>query len=144
MILPASSCKDKDSSELTFASTSRPRKTTKYVRETDRQRMLVSYLNLTSSYYYNSAGVTVAVSCCILILLFALQHIGTHRVSFLFAPIILAWLFCNSTIGLYNLFNHNLEILRAVSPYYMYNYFKVSGQNGWISLGGVLLCITGR
>lgn len=106
--------------------------------------MLASHLNLTSSYYYNSAGVTVAVSCCILVLLFALQHIGTHRVSFLFAPIILAWLLCNSTIGLYNLFNHNLVILRAVSPYYMYNYFKVSGKDGWISLGGVLLCITGR
>ena len=89
------------------------------------------------------ADVTVAVSCCILVFLFALQHIGTRRVSFLFAPIVLTWLFCNSSVGVYNVVVHNPKIFRAVSPYYMYNYFRVAGMDGWVSLGGILLCITG-
>jgi KUP system potassium uptake protein len=88
-------------------------------------------------------NVTVAVACCILILLFWLQHIGTRRVSFLFAPIILAWLLCNSAIGLYNLITWNPRILKALSPYYMYYFFKMDGKEGWVALGGVLLCITG-
>lgn len=88
-------------------------------------------------------NVTVAVACCILVLLFGLQHIGTRRVSCLFAPIILAWLFCNASIGLYNLITWNPSILKALSPYYMYHFFKVDGKEGWIALGGILLCITG-
>lgn len=83
-------------------------------------------------------------SCCILVLLFALQHIGTRRISFLFAPVVLAWLFCNFSIGVYNLVTFNPGIVRALSPYYIYRFFRVSGKNGWIALGGVLLCITGR
>lgn len=85
----------------------------------------------------------VLVSCCILVLLFGLQRIGTHRISFLFAPIVLVWLFCNCSIGLYNLITYNPHIIRALSPYYIFQFFKVSGRDGWISLGGVLLCITG-
>ncbi|KNA06772.1 hypothetical protein SOVF_177930 isoform A, partial [Spinacia oleracea] len=34
----------------------------------------------------------VVVSCIILVVLFSLQHHGTHRVSFMFGPIVLAWL----------------------------------------------------
>lgn len=88
-------------------------------------------------------NVTVIVSCIILVLLFGLQYIGTRRVSSLFAPVILAWLFCNASIGLYNLIKWNPSILRALSPYYMYYFFKRDGKEGWISLGGVLLSITG-
>lgn len=89
------------------------------------------------------ADVTVAVACCILVLLFGLQHMGTRRVSRLFAPIILAWLLCNASIGMYNLITWNPSILKALSPYYMYYFFKMDGKEGWIALGGVLLCITG-
>jgi KUP system potassium uptake protein len=88
-------------------------------------------------------NIVVLVSCFILVLLFALQHIGTRRISFLFAPVVLAWLFCNCTIGIYNLVAYNPGIVRAFSPYYMYKFFRESGRKGWISLGGVLLCITG-
>ncbi|XP_021849485.1 potassium transporter 1-like isoform X1 [Spinacia oleracea] len=45
----------------------------------------------------------VVVSCIILVVLFSLQHHGTHRVSFMFAPIVLAWLLCISSIGVYNI-----------------------------------------
>ncbi|KAG0600926.1 hypothetical protein M758_11G071500 [Ceratodon purpureus] len=87
--------------------------------------------------------VTVIVSCIILVLLFGLQQMGTHRVSFLFAPIILAWLVCSAAIGVYNVIVWNPSILKAINPYYMYYFFNQDGREGWISLGGVLLCITG-
>jgi hypothetical protein len=136
-----SSCKNKDSSKLTFASTSRPRKTTKYIVWQKGRECWYQICSHSQVIIVISGGFNL---CCILVMLSALQHNGTHLVLFLFARSIMAWLFCNNTIGLYNLFNHNLEILRAVSPYYFYNYFKMSGKNGWISLGGVLLRITGR
>ncbi|KAG0623373.1 hypothetical protein M758_3G169600 [Ceratodon purpureus] len=88
-------------------------------------------------------NIVVIVSCCILVLLFALQHIGTRRISFLFAPVVLAWLLCNCSVGVYNLIAYNPGIIRALSPYYIYKFFKVFKKDGWISLGGVLLCITG-
>ncbi|KAK8522482.1 hypothetical protein V6N13_115450 [Hibiscus sabdariffa] len=87
--------------------------------------------------------VEVPVACIILIGLFSLQHYGTHRVGFLFAPVVLLWLLCISSIGLYNIFHWNPHVYRALSPYYMYKFFRKTQRGGWMSLGGILLCITG-
>lgn len=87
--------------------------------------------------------VEVPVACLVLIGLFALQHYGTHRVGFLFAPVVIIWLLCISTIGVYNIFRWNPHVYIALSPYYMYNFIKKTQRNGWMSLGGILLCITG-
>ncbi|GAV64128.1 K_trans domain-containing protein [Cephalotus follicularis] len=86
---------------------------------------------------------TVLAACIILLGLFALQHYGTHRVGFLFAPILLAWLLCISGVGIYNIFRWNPGVFRALSPYYIYNFFRKTGKAGWSSLGGIVLCITG-
>lgn len=86
---------------------------------------------------------TVLLACFILVVLFALQHYGTHRVGFLFAPILLAWLGCIGGIGIYNIFRWNPTVVRALSPYYIYNFFRKAGKDGWSSLGGIVLCITG-
>ncbi|OQU76859.1 probable potassium transporter 13 [Sorghum bicolor] len=86
---------------------------------------------------------TVLFACFILVVLFALQHYGTHRVGFLFAPILLAWLGCIGGIGIYNIFKWNRTVIRALSPYYIYNFFRKAGKDGWSSLGGIVLCITG-
>ncbi|CAD6335886.1 unnamed protein product [Miscanthus lutarioriparius] len=86
---------------------------------------------------------TVLFACFILVILFALQHYGTHRVGFLFAPILLAWLGCIGSIGIYNIFKWNPTVIRALSPYYIYNFFRKAGKDGWSSLGGIVLCITG-
>lgn len=83
------------------------------------------------------------VACVILIFLFALQHYGTHRVGFLFAPIVITWLLCISAIGAYNIIHWNPHVYRALSPYYMYKFLKKTQRGGWMSLGGILLCITG-
>ncbi|KAF3444681.1 hypothetical protein FNV43_RR14374 [Rhamnella rubrinervis] len=87
--------------------------------------------------------VEVPVACIILIFLFALQHYGTHRVGFLFAPVVITWLLCISAIGLYNIFHWNPHVYQALSPYYMYKFLKKTQRGGWMSLGGILLCITG-
>lgn len=88
-------------------------------------------------------GELMVLASVILVGLFALQHIGTHKVAFLFAPIVLIWLFSICGIGLYNVIYWNPKIVQAFSPHYIIKYFKQTGKDGWISLGGILLCTTG-
>ncbi|KAK1311357.1 Potassium transporter 6 [Acorus calamus] len=102
----------------------------------------VSGLELSMSQEHHKY-VEVPVACLILVCLFALQHYGTHRVGFLFAPVVVLWLLCISSIGVYNIFHWNPSIYQALSPYYMYKFLKKTRREGWMSLGGILLCITG-
>ncbi|XP_015971144.1 potassium transporter 4 [Arachis duranensis] len=88
-------------------------------------------------------GELVLLACVILVGLFALQHIGTHKVAFVFAPVVIIWLLSIFSIGLYNTIFWNPRIVRALSPYYLIKFFIKTGKEGWISLGGILLCITG-
>ncbi|XP_077244472.1 putative potassium transporter 13 [Tasmannia lanceolata] len=85
----------------------------------------------------------VFFACVILVGLFALQHYGTHRVGFLFAPILIAWLVCITGVGIYNTIRWNRSVVSALSPYYIYKFFRKTGRDGWRSLGGIVLCITG-
>ncbi|EEF44904.1 Potassium transporter, putative [Ricinus communis] len=87
--------------------------------------------------------VELPVACAILVFLFSLQHYGTHRVGFLFAPVVITWLLCISAIGVYNILHWNPHVYQALSPYYMYKFLKKTQRGGWMSLGGILLCITG-
>ncbi|VVA16550.1 PREDICTED: potassium [Prunus dulcis] len=85
----------------------------------------------------------VIISCVLLVGLFSLQHHGTHRVAFMFAPIVTAWLLCISGIGIYNIFHWNRRIFHALSPVYMLKFLRSTGVEGWVSLAGVVLSITG-
>ncbi|GAB4848606.1 Potassium transporter 4 [Ancistrocladus abbreviatus] len=96
------------------------------------------YFDLTSF-----PGEIILISCVILVGLFALQHCGTHKVAFMFAPIVCIWLFAIFTVGLYNIICWNPKVVCALSPYYIVKFFKDTGKEGWISIGGILLCITG-
>ncbi|XP_074564340.1 potassium transporter 7-like [Curcuma longa] len=88
-------------------------------------------------------GEVVFISCIVLVSLFALQHKGTQRVAFLFAPIVFLWLASIAIIGLYNTFYWNTRILYALSPHYIVKFFQSTGIDGWISLGGIVLSVTG-
>ncbi|XP_057482186.1 potassium transporter 4 isoform X1 [Actinidia eriantha] len=88
-------------------------------------------------------GEVLLLACIILVGLFALQHYGTHRVAFMFAPIVIIWLISIFAIGLYNTIYWNPKIVRAISPHYIIKFFSETGKDGWISLGGILLSITG-
>ena len=93
--------------------------------------------------YCESADVELPIACIILIFLFALQHYGTHRVGFIFAPVVITWLLCISVIGVYNIIHWEPTVYRALSPYYMYKFLRKTQRGGWMSLGGILLCVTG-
>ncbi|KAL1538588.1 Potassium transporter 8 [Salvia divinorum] len=102
----------------------------------------VSGLELVVSKHHHQY-IEVPVACLILVFLFYLQHYGTHRIGFLFAPVVITWLFCISAIGLYNIVHWNPHVYKALSPYYMYKFLRKTRRDGWMSLGGILLCITG-
>ncbi|KAH9791528.1 Potassium transporter 4 [Citrus sinensis] len=88
-------------------------------------------------------GELLILACVILVGLFALQHFGTHKVAVMFAPIIIIWLISIFAVGLYNVIHWNPKVISAISPLYIIKYFRETGKTGWISLGGLLLCITG-
>ncbi|KAL6520297.1 Potassium transporter 8 [Orobanche minor] len=102
----------------------------------------VSGLELVVSKHHHQY-IEVPVACIILLFLFYLQHYGTHRLGSIFAPVVIVWLFCISAIGVYNIFHWNPHVYKALSPYYMYKFLKKTQRGGWMSLGGILLCITG-
>lgn len=85
----------------------------------------------------------MGISIAILVALFCVQRLGTDKVGYTFAPAICTWFMFISGIGLYNLFKHDVRVLRAFNPLYIIQYFKRNGKKGWMSLGGVFLCITG-
>lgn len=88
-------------------------------------------------------GQLLLLTCVILVGLFAFQHSGTHRVAFMFSPIVIIWLISILSLGFYNIIHWNPKIIYAISPLYIIKFFRVTGQDGWISLGGILLSVTG-
>ncbi|XP_052183541.1 potassium transporter 11-like isoform X2 [Diospyros lotus] len=90
-----------------------------------------------------SNDVVVVVAVIILVALFSMQHYGTDKVGWLFAPVVLLWFLLIGGIGLFNIWKYDSSVLRAFSPVYIYRYFKRGGRDGWTSLGGIMLSITG-
>lgn len=86
----------------------------------------------------------VLISCVLLVGLFVLQHRGSNNVAFMFPPIVILWLLFISVIGVYNVIKWNPIVYQALSPYYIYKFFQVTGKDGWANLGGVFLCVTGQ
>ncbi|KAK8459380.1 hypothetical protein SEVIR_2G134200v4 [Setaria viridis] len=86
--------------------------------------------------------VVVIVSVVILIGLFSMQHFGTDKVSWLFAPIVLVWFILIGILGAVNIYKYDRSVLKAFNPIYVYRYFK-RGRTSWASLGGIMLSITG-
>jgi len=73
-----------------------------------------------------------------------LQHYGTHKIGFMFAPIIIIWLLFVSGVGIYNIFNWNKQIIHAISPVYMYRFVRNIDIDSWRSLGSIILCLAGQ
>lgn len=85
----------------------------------------------------------VGVSCAIIVLLYLVQPFGVHRIASAWAPIVIIWLSFNFIVGIYNLVNHDHSVLKAFSPYFAGQYFVRNKEEGWRSLGGLLLAFTG-
>ncbi|CAM0870697.1 unnamed protein product [Alopecurus aequalis] len=85
----------------------------------------------------------VLISVAILFMLFSVQRFGTDKVGYTFAPVITVWFLLIAGIGMYNLVTYDVGVLRAFNPMYIIQYFTRNGKDGWVSLGGIVLCVTG-
>ncbi|XP_071711417.1 potassium transporter 10-like [Rutidosis leptorrhynchoides] len=85
----------------------------------------------------------VVVAVFILVGLFCLQHHGPDKVGWLFAPVVLLWFLLIGGVGIFNICKHDTRVLRAFSPLHIIWYFRRRGKDGWTSLGGIFLSITG-
>ena len=82
------------------------------------------------------------ISAGILILLFAVQAKGTHRMASLFGPFTAVWFLILGALGAYHLAD-DLSILRAFNPWYGVRFLLENGFLGFVILGSVFLVVTG-
>ncbi|KAL3818516.1 hypothetical protein ACJIZ3_004421 [Penstemon smallii] len=87
--------------------------------------------------------VPIPAACTILVCLFTLQHHGTKKIGFFFAPIVITWLFFISGFGLYNVIHSDSQILHAISPVYMFRFIKKIKIRHWKLLSSIVLSIAG-
>lgn len=88
---------------------------------------------------------TIPIVISILFVLFMIQQFGTKLVGKFFAPVMLVWFTMLGVLGIIQISN-NLEVLKAVNPYYAYHLLvSPEGINpeGFFVLGFVFLCTTG-
>ncbi|RWR75833.1 potassium transporter 6-like protein [Cinnamomum micranthum f. kanehirae] len=89
------------------------------------------------------SDVPVPTACAILVGLFTLKHFGTHKIGFIFAPVVVLWLLFIGGVGLYNILYWNRQVTRAVSPKCMYKFIRNMDIKIWRPLSSVLLSIAG-
>ncbi|KAF3685315.1 hypothetical protein FXO37_00737 [Capsicum annuum] len=88
-------------------------------------------------------GIRVWISIAILIVLFMFQRLGTDKVGGTFAYVLCVWFISIAGIGIYNIAKYDPTVFKALNPKYIIEYFKRNKKNAWISIGGVVMCITG-
>lgn len=84
----------------------------------------------------------IPITLAILSGLFLIQKFGTEKVGSFFGPITLVWFIAIALLGIPHIIS-NPVILKAINPYFAYNFFHSNGIHGFVVLGSVLLCITG-
>ncbi|WP_446724945.1 potassium transporter Kup [Nocardioides lacus] len=82
------------------------------------------------------------ISITILVVLFATQRYGTHRVGAFFGPAMLVWFTVLALAGLRVVIPHP-GILRSLSPTYALAFMIEHPLITFIAMGAVVLCITG-
>lgn len=88
------------------------------------------------------AHYTVPITVAILLLLFAVQPLGSGRVGVAFGPILAVWFFVIFVLGLASLVR-TPTILAAFNPLSGIEFFIHNGFKGFVALGAVVLCLTG-
>jgi len=88
------------------------------------------------------ARLVVPVTLIILFVLFMAQRYGTSRVGSAFGPIMLLWFVTIGTLGARAIIE-TPEVIRAINPWYGVRFFMDHGTAGFLTLGAVVLCITG-
>jgi KUP system potassium uptake protein len=88
------------------------------------------------------ARLVVPVTLVILFVLFMAQRYGTSRVGSALGPIMLLWFITIGTLGAREIIQ-TPEVIRALNPWYGVRFFLDHGVAGFLTLGAVVLCITG-
>ncbi len=88
------------------------------------------------------ASYAVPVAVAILVGLFAVQRRGTGAVGKVFGPIMTFWFLVIGSLGLWKAMG-NVEVLKALNPYYGFRFLIHNGLDGFLSLGSVFLVVTG-
>ncbi len=88
------------------------------------------------------APLVVPITLVILVALFAYQRSGTARIGRLFGPIMAVWFLVLASMGLRATIETPL-ILSALNPYYALAFFAAKPATAFISLGSVVLAVTG-
>jgi KUP system potassium uptake protein len=78
----------------------------------------------------------------ILVALFLIQSQGTARIGKAFGPIMLVWFLTIAILGLRGILQHP-SVLLALNPVYGTSFLRTGGMAGFLTLGGVFLCVTG-
>src|SRR5207237_5382022 len=86
--------------------------------------------------------VVVPITLVILFALFMVQRFGTARVGTAFGPIMLAWFVTIATLGVRAILREP-AVLGAFNPLHGLSFFAVHGAAGFLTLGAVVLVVTG-
>ncbi|MCO6159983.1 potassium transporter Kup [Asaia lannensis] len=82
------------------------------------------------------------IATIILFGIFAIQPLGTARISAVFGPIMLVWFLAIGGIGLFSLM-HDPSVLVGLDPLYGLRFLYKHGANSLVILGAVFLSVTG-
>jgi len=84
----------------------------------------------------------IPISIGIIVGLFAIQRHGTATVAKFFGPTMVVWFLVLALLGLIQIAD-NPGILNALNPWYSWQFFIEHKVAAWITLGAVVLCVTG-
>src|SRR5215213_3929680 len=84
----------------------------------------------------------VPITIAILVGLFAIQRFGTHVIGRVFGPVMVVWFGVIAAAGLGQVLAHP-EIVKALLPSYGVEFFTAHPGIAFISLGAIVLTITG-
>ena len=74
--------------------------------------------------------------------LFLFQQMGTSHVARLFGPVMVLWFAVLAVLGVMNIAKQ-VSVLAAINPYYAVQFFTENGWAGFLTLGAVVLAVTG-
>ena len=90
----------------------------------------------------SAQGWIVPISLVLIIALFAIQERGTEKVGALFGPAMFVWFIAIAAAGIAGIVARP-GVLWAIDPRHAIHFATHNGLNGFLVLGGVVLCITG-
>jgi KUP system potassium uptake protein len=87
-------------------------------------------------------SLVLPITIAVLVALFAIQRFGTHLIGRVFGPVMVVWFAVIAAAGLAQVAAHP-EIVKALSPTYGVQFFGNHFGIAFISLGAIVLTITG-